>query len=95
LVYGSVGIMDIAYSDYFNVYADKYTNQLIINLNFDQSQSTEISLYSISGQLISSYVNNIKASKELIDVGSLAKGIYVINVIREDGQKFSQKISIN
>ena len=95
LVYGSVGIMDIAYSNNFNVYVDKATNQLIVNLNFDQSQSTEISLYTITGQLLKSDVKNIKTSKEMIDLGTLAKGVYVVKVLRNDGQNFSQKISIN
>ncbi len=95
LVYGSVGIMDIAYSNNFNVYADKATNQLIINLNFDQSQSTEIALYTISGQLVKSYVKNIESSKELMELSSLSKGIYVLKVMRNDGQNFSQKISVN
>jgi len=95
LVYGTVGIIDIAHSGNFNVYADKSTNQLIVDLNFDQSQSTEISLYNISGQMIKSDVKNIKSSKELIGLGSLPKGIYVVKVHRNDGQCFSQKISIN
>jgi hypothetical protein len=95
LVYGDVGIMDIAFSANFNVYADQSTNQLIIDLNFDQSLSTEISLYNVAGQVIKSYVKNIKTSKELIGLDSLPKGIYFVKVTRKDGQNFSQKISVN
>lgn len=95
LVYGSTNIVDVIFSPYFSVYADKLSNTLIIGLSFNKSEMTTIGLYTISGQQIKYFSKNILSSKEEIDLNGFSKGNYIISVERADGQHFTQKISIN
>lgn len=94
MIYNGVGILDPIISDQFAVFADPINNQLIIDLNFDNSSNTKISLYNISGQLILSSEKEISVSREQLDLNGLDKGIYLLEVTRANGVRFVQKFAV-
>lgn len=76
----SVNVYPNPSSDYFRV-ETKITNAAIINV------------YSVSGQLVVS-VNSSNLSEEKIDVSSLQKGLYLIQV-KQGSNVYSSKLSVN
>lgn len=94
LVYGTVSIEGINFNENFAVWADAASETLFVRLNFPATERTVISLYNLSGQLVSTTVRDISASIESIALGGLNRGIYIVDVTTESGKRFSQKISL-
>ncbi|MFH1005110.1 MAG: thiol protease/hemagglutinin PrtT [Bacteroidota bacterium] len=79
---------DIELSSTLNVYPNPTENQLNISFNSNSMQNIEIDLTSLVGQTIFSDVNNKFSGSEYsktIDLSSVAKGIYILRIITENG----------
>ncbi|MCD4678840.1 MAG: PCMD domain-containing protein [Bacteroidales bacterium] len=95
LDYGGASIFDINMNKHFSVYPDETGKNLIISLNFDKAKQTSISLYSINGQELFHIEKSIEQYCETVNISSLPPGIYIVNVNTVDGNRFTQKVSIN
>lgn len=94
LVYGQAGIIDPVFSPEFFVYAESQGQTLVVSMNFNVHSNTIIRIYNISGQLIEETVKNIDVSKEYIDISNFSEGLYILDVIRTNGQRFVQKFVV-
>jgi hypothetical protein len=93
LVYNGIGVPQINSSGNLSTYVD--AGNLIINLTFGKPTVSYVAIYNMNGQLV--YKKQIKASsnREKINVSDFDKGIYLVSVITESGQRFAQKIAVN
>jgi glucose/arabinose dehydrogenase len=80
-----------------NVYFTMYPNPVKSELNFDfqhsNSQITRISIYDVQGRLIKD-VKQISINTK-ITTEELAKGLYLVEVLDENGNKTTNKLIIN
>ena len=95
LVYGGVSVTDLALNKNFAVYPDDSRQNIIIAINFDETQKTKISMFTIDGKQVYEAVKSIRQSEETINISSLPPGIYIINIRTNKGNTYSQKISLN
>ncbi|MBU0764484.1 MAG: T9SS type A sorting domain-containing protein, partial [Bacteroidetes bacterium] len=95
LIYGSVRIIDVAFSNNFSVYADASLNQLIVRTRLENPCMTDISVISASGQCIWREACPMGNDEKRIALDYLPSGIYIVNIKTADGQRFSQKIAVN
>lgn len=73
--------------DAFNTVLVKRINEnYFIEVDFNTSMSTQIDVYSISGQLMKSENVNVKSGLVSIDTESMPKGIYIVKVSNEHKQ---------
>jgi len=73
--------------DAFNTVLVKRINEnYFIEVDFNTSMSTQIDVYSISGQLMKSENVNVKSGLVSIDTESMPKGIYILKVSNEHKQ---------
>ncbi len=92
LIYNPDNIADNQSSENLHVYTD--ANDLIINLAFNKPMKSEIALYNVNGQMVyNSQVNETTTSKH-IALNTLNKGIYIVSVTKENGERYNQKIAI-
>jgi hypothetical protein len=93
MIYNGIGIIEPNMTNQFSVFADQATNQLVVKLNFDNLSNTTICIYSINGQLIKKSEKEIQQSTEHFDLNIIDKGIYIVEVTRADGSRFTQKFA--
>jgi hypothetical protein len=93
LIYNGIGVPEINSSGNLSTYIE--ASNLIINLSFGKPTVSDVAIYNLEGQLV--YKNQIKASskREKINISNFDKGIYLVSVITERGQRFTQKIVVN
>ncbi len=91
-IYNDISVGDINYAQNINVYND--ATDIIINLSFDKPTVSDIAVYNINGQLV--YNNQITASssQEKVNINNFVKGIYLVSVTTEGGQRLSRKIAV-
>jgi hypothetical protein len=92
MIYGSISIMEPEYSNEFMVFAT--SDKLVVGLNFTDASTTNISIYTIAGQLVLQNQKNISVSQETFELSQFQKGIYIVNVTRADGKQYSQKFAV-
>jgi len=82
-----------AFSDIHLYYTDD--NQLHISLSTNTNQNISVSLYGVSGMMVSQLFQGIVHTKEEIvyNTSTLSKGIYIIN-FESSNQRISRKIII-
>jgi hypothetical protein len=93
MIYHDISIMEPTMTNQFSVFADQATNQLVVRLNFDILSNTSICIYNINGQLIKKSEKEIQQSTEHFDLNVIDKGIYIVEVTRADGSRFTQKFA--
>ena len=76
-----------------NVFPNPASKQLNLTINTDNSESFEVDIYNIYGQLLFSETGTSKPgiTQKTIDIKSLPNGTYVVN-ISIDGRTFNHKI---
>ncbi len=94
LDYGPASIIDYNFNKNISVFVEPGSDQLVVNFNFNSDKKVLLSLSNINGQIIYKSQKTIKQAKESVNINSLAKGIYIVNVITDSNQRFSQKIEI-
>jgi hypothetical protein len=92
LIYNDLGINNNNSSKNFTISSD--ANNILIGMVFDKITACDIDVYNISGQQVCNKKVNTACSLEKINTGNLPKGIYLIRVVTETGQRFSQKIAV-
>jgi hypothetical protein len=85
-------VEDINYSKNFNVYAND--NDIFINLGFDKTTTSDIAIYNLTGQLVFKKQITSSFAHEKVNISAFVKGIYLVSIITETGQRFSQKIAV-
>ncbi len=95
MIYNSISINEPDNAGEFRVYTDASSGQLILNLNFDAAAGTLMRIYNINGQLVMQREKSMDRATEIFDLSTLGRGIYVVDVQRADGRRFSQKFSVN
>ena len=87
------GISKLGIKSQFNVYPNPSSNgRFIIDLSEAKLQTTNIQIYSITGQLV--YAKDVKLSGNISINSGLNKGMYLM-VVNVDGNKLTRKIVIN
>lgn len=95
MIYNPTGTGEILKAENPLVYVDPAGQLLYINTNFEHLLSTSVSVYNISGQLVTSLQKDIDAGTETMDVSAVSSGIYFIELLRADGFRFTRKLMIN
>jgi hypothetical protein len=90
----SWGIHETVHGKGISVYTDHTAERLVISLNFEQTLRTEISVYNIAGQKIMNSERAISSSKEFMDMSGLGNGLYLLDITRADGNRFTQKFIV-
>jgi hypothetical protein len=92
LVYNDDNVADINAPGNLNAYSN--ATDIIINLAFDKPTVSTIAIYNVNGQMV--YNNQITAShtQEKVNINPFVKGIYLVSVVTEDGQRLSGKIAV-
>ncbi|MEI6122369.1 MAG: T9SS type A sorting domain-containing protein [Bacteroidota bacterium] len=92
LKYNDASIGGVNYAKNINVYTDAH--DLVIKLLFEKQQKSNITIYNMRGQVVYNTQINATASQKRITLDTFNKGVYVVDVVNEDGQRFSQKVII-
>lgn len=92
LIYNGISVPEINAPQKLNVYSD--ASDIIINLAFDKPTLSHITIYNVNGQVV--YQNQITASqtREKVNINPFVKGIYLVSVVTEDGQRLAAKIAV-
>ncbi len=72
----------------FKIYPNPASNEINILTGKDLSNSAVINVYSLSGQLMMT-----TQFSQTIDISNLTNGMYILDVVDEEGTVFKQKIS--
>ena len=88
--YSSTVILKRLASTKMVAYISTSGSQLYIRLNNENnSQQLNAQIYDMSGRLVMN--RNILYQSQYLDIGSLAKGVYVLRLYSSKGEQFSQK----
>jgi hypothetical protein len=92
LIYNDAGVKNNDQADNFSVYSD--ANDIIIGFSFEKPTLSDIAIYNMNGQLV--YNNRVTATSTIEKINSTQfnKGIYLVSIVTENGQRFARKIAI-
>jgi hypothetical protein len=93
-IYGNVGIEGITFGNDYRIYADPITRQLILDTKFESPRKLDIALVNMSGQTLVKLQKTMISGREYLDIGQLAPGTYILQIIEGNKMLDSRKISI-
>jgi len=94
MIYSGVHVQETTSHPHYSAYVNPINNQLIVNMNFTYSAKSIVSVYSLLGQQMLRKEIEMATGGEVFDVSSWAKGIYVVEIQRTDGNNFVKKIAL-
>lgn len=94
LVYGSVSIEGITFPHELKIFADGSKRLLIVKPDFEKQNNAEMSVYSISGQLLIHQSAVLQQEEISISLRNLAPGAYIFRTDIPGQKTFSRKFSI-
>lgn len=92
LIYNPNGIENENANEEINIYTRN--NNLVICRPANYSAEAKVIIYNISGQAIYTSQLNQLSKESYINLSVFKAGIYIANVVSENGQSFSQKFSV-
>ncbi|MBP7497538.1 MAG: T9SS type A sorting domain-containing protein [Bacteroidales bacterium] len=88
-------IEDFNINNNFNIYPNPANDLLSVDINNNENNLQNISLYNSTGKLIATYYNSDIINNRLqINISDLNQGIYIINVYTDNGT-YSKKFNIS
>lgn len=92
LVYNDISVPEINHSSNLSVLVNE--NDITISLSFEKPAVPVIDIYNMNGQLV--YSNKVSAgsTQEKISTNKFNKGIYLVSITAENGQRLAQKIAL-
>lgn len=94
LVYGPVSIEGIKFPRELKIFADGSNRLLIVSPDFDKQRNVEISVYSISGQLLIHQAAIMQQKEIFIDLNNLLPGTYIFRADISGQKSISRKFNI-
>jgi hypothetical protein len=86
------GLEDISGSGIISIYPNPNQGVFTINNNLSAAKPMTVEVFNILGSKI--YSETTTASELKVDLGSVAKGVYVVKVMTE-GNKYTAKVNVN
>lgn len=85
-------VSDDSYQNKINIFPNPMSSALNIEFK-DHSNTHHIAIYDLSGRMML-HLNDIKENTVRIENKVLSKGIYLVSILNEDGQKTTHKLSV-
>ncbi len=92
MIYNGIGIKEINSSKNISVWANN--NDIIFGFSFAKPTSSTIEIYSMTGQLVYNNKVTVSTGQQKVSTNDLMKGVYLVSIITENGQRYTQKIAI-
>ena len=92
LIYNDASVNQTNLSENFSIRTDE--NDIIIGFSFLKPTLSKTEIYDMGGQLVYTNQSRITSGQEKVSVKRFTKGVYLIHIITETGQQFSQKIAV-
>jgi len=92
LIYNDASINNFVSSKNINVYTD--ANELVVSLSYDKQVRSDITVYNVLGQKVYNAQVNTASTTKHIATSSFQKGIYIVEIKNENGDRFTRKVAI-
>jgi hypothetical protein len=95
IVYSDVRTLNFDGTSTFNCYPNPVRSQLVVEFNAAKEESMNIRITDVMGKVVMMQAMNIQKgfNKTLVDMSSLAQGIYNMTIISNSGMVYTSKVT--